>query len=134
VSIANVRPAASHLETAAAYLLELVDRELQQGFGAIVTVRQVHRPTGTLVPQAVAFISRMDMSPDGMDDMAAPLELLAGGFLPLRDGSRHGEQLVAGAHGEGAWRRGLSPLPACRDGGVVTMPLPSLPEFTRLPS
>ncbi len=58
------------------YQFELVDREINQGSGAIVTVRLVHRPTGGVVPDAVVFISRIDMSPDGMGDMMAPLEPL----------------------------------------------------------
>ncbi|MBD2746059.1 FixH family protein [Microvirga sp. BT688] len=56
------------------YQFELVDRELKQGYGAVLTVRLVHRQTGKVVPDAVVFISRLDMSPDGMGEMTAPLE------------------------------------------------------------
>jgi hypothetical protein len=56
------------------YGFELVDREIKQGYGATITVRLVHRPTGKVVPDAVVFMSRIDMSPDGMGDMTAPLE------------------------------------------------------------
>lgn len=56
------------------YRFELVDREVKQGYGATVTVRLVHWPTGKVVPDAVVFMSRIDMSPDGMGDMTAPLE------------------------------------------------------------
>jgi len=56
------------------YQFELVERELKQGYGAELTVRLVHRPSGKVVPGAVVFISRLDMSPDGMDEMTAPLE------------------------------------------------------------
>ena len=56
------------------YQFELVDRVVKQGYGALVTVRLVHRSTGKVVPNALVFMSRIDMSPDGMGDMTAPLE------------------------------------------------------------
>lgn len=56
------------------YQFELAEREVKQGGGALVTVRLVHRPTGRLVPDAVVFVSRIDMSPDGMGEMTAPLD------------------------------------------------------------
>lgn len=56
------------------YQFELAEREVKQGGGARVTVRLVHRPTGRLVPDAVVFVSRIDMSPDGMGEMTAPLD------------------------------------------------------------
>lgn len=56
------------------YRFELVDKEINQGSGAIITVRLVHSQTGGVVPNAIVFISRIDMSPDGMGGMTAPLE------------------------------------------------------------
>ncbi|WP_246726465.1 FixH family protein [Microvirga arsenatis] len=56
------------------YQFDLVERELKQGYGAVLTVRLVHRATGKVVPGAVVFISRLDMSPDSMGEMTAPLE------------------------------------------------------------
>jgi len=38
-----------------------------------IAVRLVHKPTGKPVPDAIVFRSRVDMSPDGMGQMAAPL-------------------------------------------------------------
>ena len=59
------------------YVFELVEREVKQGYGTTILVRLVDEHTGKVVPDAVLFISRIDMSPDGMDQMAAPLELQA---------------------------------------------------------
>lgn len=56
------------------YEFQLVEQSITPGSGAVVTVRLVHKPTGKPVPDAVIFISRIDMSPDGMGDMTAPLE------------------------------------------------------------
>jgi len=58
------------------YEFQLVEREIRHGGGAAVAVRLVHRPTGKIIPDAVIFARHMDMSPDGMVDMTAPLELL----------------------------------------------------------
>ena len=59
------------------YGFELVDREIKQGYGATITVRLVHRPTGRVVPDAVVFMTRLDMSPGGMGDMTAGLEAVS---------------------------------------------------------
>lgn len=57
-----------------AFAFELVEREIKQGHGATLKVRLVDVRTGKTVPDAVLFISRLDMSPDGMGEMSAPLE------------------------------------------------------------
>jgi hypothetical protein len=59
------------------YAFELVEREVKQGSGTTILVRLVDERTGKVVPDAVLFISRIDMSPDGMGSMTAPLELQA---------------------------------------------------------
>ena len=59
------------------YAFELVEREVKQGYGTTILVRLVDERTGKVVPDAVLFISRIDMSPDGMGAMTAPLELQA---------------------------------------------------------
>jgi len=61
------------------YLFEPVKAELQKGSGVVVTVRLVYKPTGKPVSDAVIFSPRIDMSPEGMATMAAPLTPLAGG-------------------------------------------------------
>ena len=58
------------------YTFELVDREVKQGGGATLTARLVDTRTGKVVPDATLFISRLDMSPDGMAAMTATLEPL----------------------------------------------------------
>ncbi len=58
------------------YTFELVDREVRQGSGATLTVRLVDTRTGRVTPDATLFISRLDMSPDDMSEMSAPLEPL----------------------------------------------------------
>jgi hypothetical protein len=59
------------------YAFELVEREVKQGYGTTILVRLVDEHTGKVVPDATLFISRIDMSPDGMGQMTAPLELQA---------------------------------------------------------
>ena len=58
------------------YAIELVDQTIKYGGGAVITIRVVHRPTQRSVPDAVFFIRRLDMEPDRMADMTAPLALL----------------------------------------------------------
>lgn len=58
------------------YEFQLVDPEVKWGGGTIITVRLVHTPTGKTVPDAVVFATRINMAPDGMKDMTAPLDPL----------------------------------------------------------
>jgi hypothetical protein len=55
------------------YVFEAVKAEIKKGDGAIVAVRLVHKPTGKPVTGAVIVQTRIDMAPDGMASMAAPL-------------------------------------------------------------
>lgn len=52
--------------------LEFVDRVVEQGYQAVVTVCPVHRPNGKVIPGAVVVVRRMNMSPPAA--MTAPLE------------------------------------------------------------
>jgi len=54
----------------------LVQADLKQGDGAIVSVQLVDKRTGKAVPDAVIFATRIDMAPDGMPTMTAPIEAL----------------------------------------------------------
>lgn len=56
------------------YEFRLVRTDIKQGDGAIVAVRLVDKRSGKPVPDAVIFASRIDMAPDGMPTMAAPIE------------------------------------------------------------
>lgn len=60
------------------YEFRLVEDSLPRGDGAVVSVRLVHRATGDPVPDAVIFARRIDMAPDGMPTMTAPLEQMPG--------------------------------------------------------
>lgn len=68
---------ASSFSSSDHYTFELVEREVKQGYGTTILVRLVDERTGKVVPDAVLFSSRIDMSPDGMGMMTAPLELQA---------------------------------------------------------
>jgi hypothetical protein len=59
------------------YRLEALNQRLPIGKDVTLAVRLVHAPTGKPVPDAVIFRTRLDMSPDGMDDMAGPLTPVA---------------------------------------------------------
>jgi hypothetical protein len=55
------------------YLFEPVKAEVKKGDGVVVSVRLKNKTTGKPVADAVIAQSRIDMGPDGMADMAAPL-------------------------------------------------------------
>lgn len=74
VSIGLTSPGLAARADVRDYGFELVDRQIKQGYGATITVRLVHRPTGKVVSDAVVFMTRIDMSPGGMADMTARLE------------------------------------------------------------
>ncbi len=67
------------LAGASDYVFEPVKAEVTKGNGVVVTVRLVHKPTGKPVTEAVIFSPRIDMSPEGMGTMAAPLTPVDGG-------------------------------------------------------
>lgn len=58
------------------YEFRLVQTDIKQGNGAIVAVRLIDKRSGKAVPDAVIFATRIDMAPDGMPTMAAPIEAL----------------------------------------------------------
>lgn len=58
------------------YEFRLVDSLVKKGNRVVVAVRLIDRRTGEAVPNAVIFAKRMDMAPDGMPTMTAPLEPL----------------------------------------------------------
>jgi hypothetical protein len=51
------------------YKFELVDQTLQTGSDKVITVRLMNTKTGKPVPNAVIFATRLDMTPDGMQEM-----------------------------------------------------------------
>jgi len=58
------------------YEFRLVQNQVKKGDGAVVAVRLVNKKTGKTVPDAVIFAKRIDMAPDDMPTMDAPLEEL----------------------------------------------------------
>ena len=58
------------------YEFQLVDKEVKQG-EAVIAVKLVHKPSGRAIPDAVIFAKRIDMGPDAMEAMTAPLEAVS---------------------------------------------------------
>jgi hypothetical protein len=58
------------------YEFQPVRADVKQGDGAVVAVRLVDKKSGKAVPDAVIFATRIDMAPDGMEMMTAPIEQL----------------------------------------------------------
>jgi YtkA-like len=54
------------------YEFQLVDQIVKKG-DAIISVRLVHKPDGKPVSDAVIFATRLDMAPDGMQEMATKI-------------------------------------------------------------
>ena len=53
------------------YEFQAVAKDVKAGNGAELAVRLVHKPTQKAVPGAVLFRTRLDMSPENMNDMTA---------------------------------------------------------------
>ena len=58
------------------YEFQLIDKEVKKG-EAVIAVKLVHKPSGRAIPDAVIFAKRIDMGPDGMEMMAAPIEAVS---------------------------------------------------------
>jgi hypothetical protein len=61
------------------YKFELVDQSVQAGPDKVITVRLMNIKTGKTVPDAVIFATRLDMAPDGMQEMATKIAPMPGG-------------------------------------------------------
>jgi hypothetical protein len=61
------------------YEFQLIDPTVQAGPDKTVTVRLVNKTTGKPVPDAVIFATRLDMAPDGMQEMATKIAPMPGG-------------------------------------------------------
>ncbi len=60
------------------YEFQLVDRTIKAGSDRIITVRLINKTTGKPVPDAVIFATRLDMAPDGMQEMATKVTPMPG--------------------------------------------------------
>lgn len=58
------------------YEFQLVQKQMKKADGAVVAVRLVDKRTGKSVPDAVIFAKRIDMAPENMPTMTAPIEQL----------------------------------------------------------
>jgi YtkA-like len=61
------------------YKFELVDQTVQAGPDKVITVKLMNTKTGKPVPDAVIFATRLDMAPDGMQEMATRIAPMPGG-------------------------------------------------------
>ena len=61
------------------YKFELVDQAVQAGPDKVITVRLMNTKTGKPVPDAVIFAVRLDMAPEGMQEMATKIAPMPGG-------------------------------------------------------
>jgi hypothetical protein len=61
------------------YEFQLVDQAIKAGADKTITVRLVNKTTGKPVPDAVIFATRLDMAPDGMQEMATKIAPMPGG-------------------------------------------------------
>src|SRR6267378_6896202 len=55
------------------YEFQLVDQAIKAGPDKLITVRLINKTTGKAVPDAVIFATRLDMAPDGMQEMATKI-------------------------------------------------------------
>jgi YtkA-like len=60
------------------YEFKLVEPTVKTGPDKTIAVKLVDRTTGKAVPDAVIFATRLDMAPDGMQEMATKLTPVAG--------------------------------------------------------
>jgi hypothetical protein len=70
-ALIGIAAAATVLQARAAmqdYEFQLVRSEVKKG-DAIIAVRLINKATGKPVPDAVIFATRLDMAPDGMQEM-----------------------------------------------------------------
>jgi hypothetical protein len=58
------------------YVFEPVSTQVKKGDDVIVSVRLKHKETGKMVSDAVIVQTRIDMAPEGMAEMTAPLTAL----------------------------------------------------------
>lgn len=60
------------------YAFQLLDQAVKIGPDRIIAVRLINKTTGEPVPDAVIFATRLDMAPDGMQEMATKVTPMPG--------------------------------------------------------
>lgn len=73
-ALAVIVSAGAVLAGAADYAFEPVNAEVANGAGSELAVRLLNKASGKPVDKAIIFRSRLDMEPEGMAAMTAPLE------------------------------------------------------------
>ncbi len=71
--LAAVMLASQAFAAASDYEFQAVSNEVKASNSAELAVRLIHKPTRKVVPGAVLFRTRLDMSPDNMGDMTADI-------------------------------------------------------------
>lgn len=61
------------------YEFQLINQTVRAGPDKTITVRLINKKTGKPVPDAVIFATRLDMAPDGMQEMANKIVPASGG-------------------------------------------------------
>jgi hypothetical protein len=82
------------------YKFELVDQTVQAGPEKVITVRLMNTKTGKPVPDAVIFAIRLDMTPDGMQEMVTKI-------APMPDGEPGTYKFKASFGMAGRWQLSL---------------------------
>src|SRR5579863_6100982 len=72
IGIAMIGPASLVRADIKDYEFQLVDKTVKKG-DAIISVRLIHKPDGKPVPNAVIFATRLDMAPEGMQEMVTKI-------------------------------------------------------------
>lgn len=73
-ALAVIVSAGTVLAAATDYAFEPVNAEVANGAGSELAVRLLNKASGKPVDKAIIFRSRLDMEPEGMGAMTAPLE------------------------------------------------------------
>lgn len=58
------------------YEFQLLAKDVKAG-AAVISVKLVHKPSGRAIADAVVFAKRIDMGPEGMETMTAPIEAVS---------------------------------------------------------
>lgn len=69
ISVASIGGVSQAWAAIQDYEFQLVKNEIRKG-EAVIAVRLINKVTGKPVPDAVIFATRLDMAPDGMQEMA----------------------------------------------------------------
>ena len=80
------------------YRFELIGETVTAAPDQFITVRLVNTKTGKAVPDAVIFATRLDMAPDGMQEMATRITPMPGPSPVLTNSRRHSVWPAAGSY------------------------------------